>query len=167
MLALIVVFLCLILVAANRAEKSVHLRPAVYLLLLLINSGLIVLYGFTPIIRATQNNAAITMTDAEVGLIVSVIFALLATALLFEGVRRRLARFLPGSRNGSDGAPIQPGGGFNPASMTHMIALIYCVYLLAETILEFVIAGGLGGLAQQTKDAISGGSSVLLSLIHI
>jgi membrane protease YdiL (CAAX protease family) len=161
MLALIVVFLCLILIAANRAEKSVQLRPAVYLILLMINGGLIVVFGFTPIIRATQANATIIMTNAEVGLGVSVVFAVLATALLFEGVRRRLARFFPGQHTMADSAVALPTGGFNPASMTHMIALVYCVYLLAETILEFVIAGGLGGLTQQTKDAISGGSAAL------
>ena len=158
MLALIVVFLCLILLIANRADKSVQLRLVLYNLLILINGGLIVVYGLTPIVHATQPNATISMANAEVGLGLSILFAVMATLLLFEGVRRRLARFFPRPVV-DDGGGTMLQGGFNPTSITHMVALVYCVYLLAETILEFVLAGGLGGMADQIKAANAGGGS--------
>lgn len=166
MLALVVIFLCLILIVANRADKSPGLRPVVYVLLLLINAGIVVLYGLTPLSRAQQGSQTITVADAQVGLALAILFALLATALLSEAVRRQLAHFFrrPQTAAPSDSPAIGSetvSGGFDPASMAHMIALVYCVYLLAETILEFVIAGGLSGLAQQMKDATASGSGPL------
>jgi len=163
MLALVVVFLFLILIVANRAEKSISLRPVVYLLLLLVNAGLVVIYGFTPIIKATQraasNSIAISMSNAEAGLAIATLFSVVATLLLFERVRRPLSRFFPHAA--TDEGEVLHSGGFDPASITHMIGLVYCVYLLAETILEFVLAGGLSGLSDQLKASNAAGSALL------
>src|SRR5258708_16560753 len=64
--------------------------------------------------------------------------------LRFRGVDRRFARFLrPRKLDAETGLVV----GFNPESMVHMVALIYCIYLLSRTILTFVVAGGLSGLA--------------------
>ena len=163
MLALVVVLLLLILIVANRADKSVSLRPVIYFLLLLINGGLLIVYGFTPIIRATQGQTlgaiTISMANAEVGLAIAALFALVATLLLFERVRRPLTRIFPRAATG-EGDSIHSSG-FDPASITHMIAMVYCIYLLAETILEFVLAGGLSGLTDQLKASNAGGLSLL------
>src|SRR5258708_8191216 len=64
--------------------------------------------------------------------------------LRFRGVDRRFARFLrPRKLDAETGLVV----GFNPESMVHMVALIYCIYLLSGTILTCVVAGGLSGLA--------------------
>ncbi len=143
LIVLVIGYLCLVLIVANRAERFPNLRPALYPLLLLVNAGIVFAYGVAPLIRSTYPDAAtvapvITHDNALVGLGVSIIVAAAATLLLSEAIRRRLARFFP---------PVEQGG-FNPASLSHMVALIYCVYLLGDTILEYVLAGGLGGLAQ-------------------
>jgi membrane protease YdiL (CAAX protease family) len=110
---------------------------------MLVNIGIVFRYGVAPLIRSTYPDAAtvapiITHDNAVAGLIGSVIVACVATALLTERIRRSLARFFP---------PVEQGG-FNPASLLHMVALLYCVYLLGDTILNYLLAGGLSGLAQ-------------------
>lgn len=43
--------------------------------------------------------------------------------------------------------------GFDPNSLVHMIALIYCIYLLGNTAFSFVLAGGIEGVAESLDDA--------------
>jgi hypothetical protein len=47
--------------------------------------------------------------------------------------------------------------------MVHMTALVLCVYLLANTILSFALAGGLPGLAEQFSTSSGGLDSDILS----
>jgi len=134
----IIVFLSLVLIVTNRAQGTLTLRPAVYVLFTLINVGLVLLFGVAPTIEVGTPHSTLTAANAQVGLVGSVLFAIAATLLLFQPVRRRLVVFFPR----------QSDGGFDPTSIAHMAALIFCVYLLANTVLTYLLAGGLAGLAQ-------------------
>ena len=136
-------YLCVVLVIANRSERFPNLRGLLYALLLLANIGIVFGYGIAPLLRSNYPDAAtatpvISHENAVAGLIGAVIVASAATLLLSEAIRRGVARFFQ---------PVEQGG-FNPTSLVHMVALIFCVYLLGDTILEYVLAGGLSGLAQ-------------------
>jgi len=137
---LVVGFLCLVLLVANRAEKFPSMGRAVAFYLVVINVGIVGAFGIRPLILADQPGAPLQVThnDALAAFGVSLVVAGIATALMFEPVRRRVARLFPPP----------PNGKFNASSPAQAVALIYCVYLIGFTILEFVLAGGLGGLAQ-------------------
>lgn len=138
LLVLLIAFLCLILIIANRAQNNPAMRTALYALLLLINAGIVLIYGFVPSFRVSQNAPPVEAANAPLTLAASILFAGAATALLFEPVRRRLARLFPHTSE----------GGFDPDSIPQMTAMVYCVYLLASTVLQYISAGGLSGLAQ-------------------
>ena len=138
-LVLVVIFLCLVLLIANRAESSPALRPPLFALLGFINAG-IVIYGALPFIRSNQSvHNTIDRQTAVNGLIVSLVIAIIASAVMIRPIRHWLARLFP--------RPTEQGG-FDPNAIPHMIALVFCVYMVGGTFLEYTLAGGLGGLAQ-------------------
>ncbi len=145
-LVLLIAFLCLVLIIANRAQTNMGMRTVLYALLLLINAGIVLLYGFDTSFRVSTTAPPIQTTNGLLSIAVSVLFAGLATALLFEPVRRRIARLFPKAAE----------GGFDPASIPQMTAMIYCVYLLASTVLQYISAGGLSGLAQDFSAPTAG-----------
>jgi hypothetical protein len=92
-------------------------------------------------------------------------FALAASLLLLRPVRERLAGLFP-RRNAffePTTGTLAGRPGFSPDSMVHMTALVLCVYLLANTILSYALAGGLPGLAEQFSTSSGGLESGILS----
>jgi len=139
-LALVVLFLCLVLVIANRAEASPGLRPALFALLGFINAGIITIFGVLPFGRLEPS--AQTGIDPQTrinGLIVALAVAGIASAVMITSIRRRLVRLFP---------RLTATGGFDPDSLPHMIALLFCIYIVGYTIINYTLAGGFAGLAK-------------------
>ncbi|MCC6800077.1 MAG: CPBP family intramembrane metalloprotease [Anaerolineae bacterium] len=113
-----------VVVAANYADKrrDRRLRQWVFGVLLLMNLSLMGLYGLIPL---ADGGSDLSPDEAAGGLILSGLVGVASTALLFEGVRERIARFFParkarrelgdyaaipapGARNGSPAEPLFP-----------------------------------------------------------
>jgi len=124
-----------VVVVANLAEKRPFLRPVLYFSLGALNLLFVITF-----IGLMASSETVGEADKVPILVLTVVFGLAATAALFEPVRRRLAVLFP--------RPEITGEGFNPQSMVHMTALVFCVYFLGDRILEFAVAGGMTGLAQ-------------------
>ncbi|MCC7208934.1 MAG: CPBP family intramembrane metalloprotease [Anaerolineae bacterium] len=130
---------------ANLAERRAALRPLLHAALQGLNVGLFLsvalLPGATPL--------AIALGFA---------FSLAASLVLLRTVRERLAGLFPRRNTTFDPQTGALAGrsGFDPDSMVHMTALVLAVYLVANTVLSYTLAGGLAGLAEQLS-AASGG----------
>jgi len=46
--------------------------------------------------------------------------------------------------------------GFNPDSMVHMVALVMCVYLVGIQVINFILGGGLAGVARMYEGGLTG-----------
>ena len=138
--ALIIGVFAVVVIIANLAEHREGLRPLVFGLLLALNVVFVYMYGFYAPANAT---IPITLEEAMAARFLSAVAGILTTLALFPGVRRQLARVLPKRPAGVSGI------GFDPDSPVHMTAIIFCVYLFASTVLDFVLAGGMNGLADQ------------------
>ncbi len=130
---LVIGFLLLILVVAGYAQTREGLRPFLYFSLLFINLMLIVIYGVLAGAPG-KDGARIPMERSVLALTLSIGFASVASMFLFRPVRLRLRPIFTSA--------------FNPDSLPQMTALVFCVYMLADTVLNFVVSGGLSGLAQ-------------------
>jgi membrane protease YdiL (CAAX protease family) len=119
---------------------------------MLNNMALILVYGLVPYLDSLSGQPTVRGSGPG-ALAVSILVAGAASVLLFESVRVKLAG-------------IFRSGAFDPASLPQMTALIFCVYLLGSTILEFVTAGGFSGLAQ-SFEAPSAGSIVTQDAILV
>jgi hypothetical protein len=181
-----------ITVAANYAlqERERRLHYAVVVALALVNAVMLVLSVMLLLIGLAPEGAE-AILDAEIKplntLAAAGVFtatALLATALLFDGVRDWLARWLPerearalpaalpqsevgGLMMTSDGQVMMPplslpeplpeyrktpaNAGFDPGNTVHMVALVFCVYLLGNQLGNFVLSGGLSGVADELR----------------
>jgi membrane protease YdiL (CAAX protease family) len=53
-------------------------------------------------------------------------------------------------------ASIQKREGYNPHSTVHMVALVLCLYMLGVQFINFVLGGGLKGVAESFKGGITG-----------
>src|SRR5690349_3275589 len=144
--------LAVIVVLANFAEKRPALRPPLYISLLAINGLFVANFLFLTLSNETGGDilpvAAITL-----------LFGGAAFAALFESVRRRLARLFP--------RPQLTGTGFEPESMVHMTALLFCIYFLGTTILQYAMAGGLSGLAEDFSAPSAGAELLQLGLFIV
>ncbi len=140
-LALIIGYLSVVLLVANRAQGSRALRPLLYVLLMATNIGIVLVIGLVRVRSTIAPDLKISQDAASLAFASSIGFGIAATALLFAPVRRRLVVLFPR----------KAVGGFDPESITQMTALIFCIYLLANTVLNFVLAGGLAGVAAQYK----------------
>ncbi len=127
----VVAVLAIVAITANAAESQPRIRPFLYFFLAALNVALVV----TLLPAAAQNGAIFG---------VSVGCAAAASLLLALPVRRALARVLP--------RPDEGGIGFNPESPIQMTGLVLCVYLIANVLLTFVAAGGIGGLSQDLQE---------------
>jgi hypothetical protein len=139
-----------ILLIANFAEKRASLRPLLYGSLaatnLMFAAAFIMLAIFGDPQRIDTSNSGLTV------LIASLIGAL-CTLVLLTPVRRRLVVFFAPSRQDDlDSSAAE----FDPASMVHMTAMVYCLYLLGYTVLTFLIGGGLSGLASDFSAPTTG-----------
>lgn len=132
-----------IVVLANLAEERSHVRPLLYMLLLGSNA-----YLFATVLQARENIALLALNLSLVGA---------ATALLIRSVRQRLAQWLPKD-------------GFKPESSLHMTALIFCIYLVVNSLFTFASAGDLSALSEniQTEgDVLSSGALFSQMLIFV
>jgi membrane protease YdiL (CAAX protease family) len=131
--------LAFVVVLANYADKRSLLRAPLRGILLMLN----ILYVANYVLNPGLNT--IPKAQAMQGSVIAVLFGVATTLLLSDRVRLSLVRFFP--RRAIDTTSGQLVG-FDPMSNVHMVALIYCLYLMARTILVFVLSGGLGGMAQ-------------------
>lgn len=151
-LPIILAVLAGLVVLANLAESRAALRPLLHAAIQGLNVGLFLSVALLP--EATPIAIALGFG-----------FALAASLLLLRPARERLAGIFP-RRNAifDSNTGAQAGrSGFSPDSMVHMTALVLCVYLLANTILSYALAGGLPGLAEQFSAPSGGLDSDLLS----
>lgn len=138
-----------VLVLANYVEKNRILYTLMQAILLLLNGIFVAFLGILPLLtaispppRTTTPVKIIPVSNALVALVIAVVVGTLASLVLLTPVRQRLAGIFR-HRKAEDSS-----GGFNPESPLHMTALVYCLYLLGNTTLNFALAGGLSGLAQ-------------------
>ncbi len=146
-----------VVVLANAADRRPNLRPLLYVALLVLNFLFVVSFAslpLSPALRSTSDNAALTV-------LVALVFGGIATAVLMTPVRRRLAAIFPRPQTSADGR------GFNPDSMVHMTALVYCTYLLGQQVLQFLVVGGQQGLAQDFNAPTVGSLWAQLALFLI
>ena len=131
--------LAVIVVLANYAETRPFLRAPVHGILAVIDFIFMINFALPP---AQSTLARANSTAASIA---ALAFGIVALLLLFGNVRRRIAPLFP--RRQLD---LQTGlqVGFDPDSTLHMTALVLCVFLLANTVLSFIVEGGLSGLAQ-------------------
>ncbi|HEX3049623.1 MAG TPA: type II CAAX endopeptidase family protein [Aggregatilineaceae bacterium] len=62
-------------------------------------------------------------------------------------------------------APISgTGGGFNPASIVHMVAMIYCLYFFGSQLTGFILSGGLEGIAEDFAEGLTIWSLLLTAI---
>lgn len=131
----ILIFLLLILIIAGRAETSSLLRVGLYVLLIICHLAFIYIFGLFPASGLGANPLPISRRGTA--LFAACLIALLALVFMLRPVRAWLRRiFTPA---------------FNPDSLVQMTALVFCVYLFGNTVMEFVLSGGLGGLAEDFK----------------
>ncbi|GAB4553700.1 MAG: hypothetical protein OHK0023_23010 [Anaerolineae bacterium] len=123
--------LALIVILANVAEQRIELRPLLYVALAAIN---------VTVVLSTQEAFGAEAALIALGLM------LLATLPLLRPLRGLLVRMLPSRQQLSDGSWV----GFNPEAPTHVTALVFCVYLVANTLLSAVTQGGVSGISEDT-----------------
>src|SRR5258708_5605111 len=90
------------------------------------------IYGYTAV--PTENGPP--PPNALAVSVIAFISGVIAILLTFESVRRRIAGIFPARQLDANGSVV----GFDPTSMVHMTALIYCMFLLSRTILTFLLA---------------------------
>lgn len=133
---IVLALLLLVVILANVADVRPGLRSLTYGILLAIITAFVVAFGFFVPVAAS-----LSFEQLLAARFAAAIVGINATLLIFLPVRRWAARVLPPRQ-------VAQGLGFDPTSTVHATALILCVLLVGYTILNFVIAGGLAGLAQ-------------------
>ncbi len=142
-LLLIIGGLAFVVLLANFAEKNPTLRRPLYGLLAVITLGSVI-YFFLP---STRSRIAPAYADATS--LTALIFGVIALLILIPSVRRRIAVIFPRPQLDTvSGTQF----GFDPESPLHTTALILCVFLLAQTAIQFAIVGGLEGIAREVQD---------------
>lgn len=125
---------------ANYAEQRPRLQPLLYRALLAANLGLVVL--------------TLSLEPSPSAVALSVALAALASVPLWRPARLRLAAWLPKS-------------GFKVDSPLHVTALVMCVYLIANSLLNYALADGLSGLreALQERESVLSVESLLTQMM--
>ncbi|MBX3086289.1 MAG: CPBP family intramembrane metalloprotease [Anaerolineae bacterium] len=154
--AVIIGLFALVVVIANLAEQREGLRSLVFGTLLALNVVFVYTYGFYAPANA---DPPISIEAAMAARFISAIVGIFTTLALFPSVRRWLARLLP------QHVPSVSGSGFDPDSPVHMTALVFCGYLFASTVLDFVLAGGMTGLASELSQ--QGGFAVNSQVLNM
>ena len=138
-----------VLILANYAENNKSLYIVMQVILLTLNGIFVVYGGVFPLLAAFEPPSTASTTDiisvsnATTALIIALAVGGSASLVLLTPVRRRLAGIFPRTAEGDSLA------GFKVESPLHMTALVYCLYLFGNTALNFALAGGLSGLAQE------------------
>jgi len=155
-------------------HHETYFRPVVIALLWNICAAFAVIYGVLPSGRTPLGNmSSIGLLSARIG---AFAFAAVGIACTLPSVRRSLVRLFPRLQTeptqqeiafGLGGNSVSATGlvvvrGFDPGSMVHTTAMIYCILLFGQTVMRFVLAGGLDGLVAlndgtgiQTSDLLS------------
>ena len=120
----ILLALGVLVLVANYAEQRPRWQPLLYSALLAANAGLVLLT-----LSLEPNPSAVAL---------SVALAALASLPLWRPARLRLATWLPKS-------------GFKADSPLHVTALVLCVYLIANSLLNYALADGLSGLRESLQ----------------
>lgn len=138
-------------ILANYAERNKSLALLVQVVILLLNGIFVVFLGVFPLLTAIAPQTdtrlstikPIPVDNAVIALLIAVVIGALSTVVLLTPVREWLAgHVFPRRKEG------ETSSGFNPHSPLHMTALVYCLYLIGNTGLNFALAGGLAGLAE-------------------
>ena len=154
MIILALVVLLSIVLLANVGLYERWARDAMHLLVAALNSALAVFSAWLliaadrplppglvdPLFVASLQRAA---RDASLAGLAT---ALLASLLLLRPLRRGLVRVLERVRVGH----------LDPDSPVHTAALVLCIYLLAGMLLEWLVAGDVGGLAELSGPVLIG-----------
>ncbi|MCI0713269.1 MAG: CPBP family intramembrane metalloprotease [Chloroflexi bacterium] len=166
---IILVVLSFLTIAANYALQERRMHRVVQFILLLTSSILVLISGMTLWIstlsddmRETLDVPEVNPDDALLSFIIFFITSSVAAALLLYDVRTWLARFFPKRQDPSSVEkhagvylptdPNAPGlRGFDPANTVHMLALVIAVFLLGTQLGNFVLGGGLEGLAETSR----------------
>ncbi|MBX3061346.1 MAG: CPBP family intramembrane metalloprotease [Anaerolineae bacterium] len=150
--------LVLVVIIANLAERRPSLQPIVFIALLLLNTFYVFYFGFV-LNNPTITGQTLDFENAIFARLIAAIVGIAATLFLFVQVRRRLARLFA--------SPQISNRGFDPNSPVHMTALVYCTYLLGYTFLNYVLAGGFNGLAQNFEGIRANDQILQMSLFII
>jgi membrane protease YdiL (CAAX protease family) len=129
--------LAAVVLVANYSDRQPSFRPVALLLLLSLNALFTLFYASLPYWPTVEAKKIPPLVS-----ILAIGFGAAATLLLIPAIRQRLVPLFP-RRQGR-------GVGFDPDSLVHTTALIYCLYFLGDRVIEYVAAGGLSGLAQDT-----------------
>lgn len=133
---LVILFLILTLLIARRAQTTPDLWDGLFLLLGGANLSLVYFYGIVPTFGLSESSR-VSPDRGAIATLVAIGFASVAFLLMLRRVRLPLKRiFTPA---------------FDPNSLPQMTALIFCVYMLAETVLSYILQGGLSGIADNFK----------------
>jgi hypothetical protein len=151
----VLLFLLLILLVAGRANTSGTLRVGLYVLLIVCDLAFVYVFGLFPASGVGAN--PLPENRRGTALLAACVIAALAFLFMLRPVRVRLQRiFTPA---------------FDPDSLIQMTALVFCVFLFGNTVMEFVLSGGLGGLAEDFKGvtldslALNAGVFVAVALV--
>jgi hypothetical protein len=120
----ILLALGVLVLVANYAEQRPRWQPLLYGALLAANAGLVLL--------------TLSLEPNPSAVVLSVALAVLASLPLWRPARLRLATWLPKS-------------GFKADSPLHVTALVLCVYLIANSLLNYALADGLSGLRESLQ----------------
>ncbi len=132
--------LALVVVYANFVDKRRASRALLFFILVFLSGLFVYRYAFEPDEVAALPDGTVLPIR-----VIAVFTAGLAIATLVPGFRHWIARIFPKRTiDFNNQMPV----GFDPDSMVHTTALIYCLYLLSHTALDFIAVGGLSGLAQ-------------------
>lgn len=137
-----------LVIVANLSLRRANLRRLLVAALGAVVIIFVLTYGFLP-----ENGSTLS-------LILSVLFGGVMGLLLLDKPRAWIgARLFPAPKSGR-------GVGFDPTSPVHLTALILVILLFANTLISFVLVGGLGGVAQEFSSP-TGGAGDLISIENL
>lgn len=143
------IVLAAVVILANLAERRTALRPVLFTALLILNFLFVIIFLAAPnVTRTVPSNSTLVA-------VLALLFGGLASLMLLLPVRRRLARLFPQAHLGERG--------FDPESMVHLTALVFCIYFVGDRVLEFLVAGGMTGLAENFSAPTA--SSLLMQML--
>jgi len=144
-----------IIVYLANVQQNRPKPPTAFNLLLYALAGLTVVQGFLTFLAGVGSGALAAETGISIDLRTASIYALVATlaAILsvaiirWRGVREWIARHAIRS----DGKLVR----YDPASTVHTTAIVMAILLVISTIGNFVLAGGIEGLAEDYAQSVN------------
>ncbi len=167
---LIVFILSAMTLLANVADQDRRLRTLLVLGILGLN-GMMLIYPLLGALASQETDTPISSTNLGQAMGIAILMVGLTTIFLFPQVREWSARFFPkpallptSSTPSSSWQPLllhqdidelhppapptaPEHGGFRPESMVHLWAMVLLLYFVGNQLMNFFLAGGMGGLA--------------------